>query len=112
MIKFPFLTLLTITPLIVAVIVACLPARTTSLARRLGLGFSLLSLMQAFILWARFNGSSGEIQFVERNEWIPSIGAEYYVGIDGLGLLMLLLSALLVPFALLASKTIQENLKA
>ncbi len=51
------------------------------------------------------------MQFVERAAWVPSLGIEYHLGVDGLGLLMVLLSALVVPFALLASWNIQENPK-
>jgi NADH-quinone oxidoreductase subunit M len=104
--------MLTFTPLVGAVIVAALPSRNRLLARRFAFGFSLLALIQSCVLWANFDSKSGEIQFVERHDWIPSLGADYYVGIDGLGLLMVLLSALVVPFALLASKSIQENTKA
>jgi len=43
------------------------------------------------------------MQFVQRWDWIPSLGVEYHVGIDGLGLVMVMLSALLVPFALFIS---------
>ncbi len=43
-----------------------------------------------------------ELQLVERHAWIPAIGAEYLVGIDGLSLLLVLLTSLIIPFALLA----------
>src|SRR5436190_9888651 len=108
----PLLTILTLTPLIGAGVVAGLGRENKTLAWGLGIGFSFLSLALAAVVWLRFNPNSGEMQFVERHDWIPSIGAEYYVAIDGLGLLMVLLSALIIPFALLASRNIQENPKA
>jgi NADH-quinone oxidoreductase subunit M len=76
-----------------------------------GLVFAALSLVLAATLWAKFDSADPDIQFEERYAWIPSIGAEYFVGVDGLGLLMLLLTALVVPFAMLAPGRILENTK-
>src|SRR5262245_34546293 len=103
----PLLTLLTLTPLIGAGVIAGLDVRQRALARGLGLFFNLLALGLAVTLWAKFNPASGELQFVERHDWIPSVGVppgvQYFLGIDGMGLLMVLLTALIVPFGLLAS---------
>ena len=49
------------------------------------------------------------LQFAERHDWIPSLGVQYFVGVDGLGLLMVLLSAILVPMAMLASWKMEEQ---
>ncbi|HXG48247.1 MAG TPA: NADH-quinone oxidoreductase subunit M [Methylomirabilota bacterium] len=98
----PLLTLLTLTPLVGAAVVAGLDSRQRSLARALGLFFNALALGGASLLWWRFDAASGALQFVERHVWIPSVGVEYFLGIDGLGLLMVLLTALIVPFGLLA----------
>src|SRR2546423_12427422 len=99
---FPIITTLTAIPILGAVFLAGLDHEKKSWARGIALGFSLVSLLLAVVLWKNFDTASG-IQFVERHAWIPSIGAEYFVGVDGLGLLMVLLSAIVVPFALLAS---------
>jgi NADH-quinone oxidoreductase subunit M len=56
------------------------------------------------LLWQHFDVSASGIQLVERHAWIPAIGAEYLVGIDGLSLLLMLLTSLVVPFALLAQR--------
>ena len=66
---------------------------TPTQARRAGLLFAFLALGLSITLWAKFDATNPEVQFVERYEWIPSIGVEYFVGADGLGLLMLLLSS-------------------
>jgi NADH-quinone oxidoreductase subunit M len=62
----------------------------------------------ALRLWWKFDPKSGELQFPERYDWIPSLNVQYFVGVDGLGLLMVLLAALIVPFALLASGNSQS----
>jgi NADH-quinone oxidoreductase subunit M len=70
--------------------------------RAMALTFNALSAACALGLWRGFNTSLAELQLVERHAWIPAIGAEYLVGIDGLSLLLVLLTSLVVPFALLA----------
>jgi NADH-quinone oxidoreductase subunit M len=108
----PLLTLLKLTPLAGAAIVAGLDSRQRSLARGLGLLFNALALGLVVLLWMRFSTSSSELQFVERYRWIPSVDVEYFLGIDGMGLLMVLLTALIVPFGLLAAWRVEENTRA
>ena len=98
----PLLTLLTFLPLIGGLIVVGL-GEQKKLARGLAFTVSLLSLALTFVLWKNFNVASGEMQFVERHEWIPTLGANYFLGVDGLGLLMVLLTAIVVPMAMLAA---------
>ena len=106
---FPIITTLTLLPLVGAVLLAGLDHQKKSLARAIALGFSFLSLVLALALWINFDPVPSGIQYVERHAWIPSIGVEYFVGVDGLGLLMVLLSAVVVPFALLASWNVGER---
>jgi NADH-quinone oxidoreductase subunit M len=108
----PLITLLTLTPLVGAAIIAGLEPERKSLARGLGLGFMLASLALVLVLWMSFDAKPGDLQFVERHPWIPSLNVEYFVAVDGLGLLMVLLAALVVPFALLASWRVEENTRA
>jgi NADH-quinone oxidoreductase subunit M len=74
-------------------------------ARAVALGFTALTAVVAFVLWCNFDSATAGLQFAERHTWIPSIGAEYLVGIDGLGLLLVILTSLIFPFALLAQRT-------
>jgi len=105
----PILTLLTLLPLIGAVVVIGISSEHKRLARWLALLFSALGLALILFLWSGFNAASGQLQFEEQYSWIPTMGVHYHVGIDGLGLLMLLLSALVVPMAMLASWSIEER---
>ncbi|PYJ17552.1 MAG: NADH-quinone oxidoreductase subunit M, partial [Verrucomicrobia bacterium] len=73
-------------------------------ARAIALVFNSLSAFYALILWQKFDTNIAGLQFVERHTWIPSIGAEYLVGIDGLSLLLVLLTSLIIPFAFLARR--------
>lgn len=103
------LTLLTLLPLVGGIIVVGLQDK--QLARRFALGFSFLSLALALGLWRSFDASSGALQFVERADWIPALGVQYFVGVDGLGLLMVLLASVVTPMALLVSDRITERVQ-
>ena len=74
-------------------------------ARGIALGFNVLSAILAFVLWRNFDTTAAGLQLVERHAWIPAIGAEYLVGIDGLSLLLVFLTSLIFPFAFLAQRT-------
>jgi NADH-quinone oxidoreductase subunit M len=73
-------------------------------ARSTALLVNALAALDALVLWRHFDIGTAGIQLVERHAWIPAIGAEYLVGIDGLSLLLVLLTSLIIPFAFLAQR--------
>jgi NADH-quinone oxidoreductase subunit M len=95
------ITVLTLLPLLGALVIACI--KHERIGRTVAFGINLAALAIAFTLWTRFDSMSANLQFVERYAWAPSLGAEYFVGIDGLSLLMVLLTCLVIPFALVAA---------
>ena len=95
------ITLLILLPLVGALVVS---ASRLHQARAVALGCNALSALLTFTLWWNFDTAAAELQLVERHAWIPSIGAEYLLGIDGLSLLLVLLISLIFPFALLAQR--------
>jgi len=97
------LTFLTLLPLVGAVLIAVLPPRQSGLARALGLGFMLSVLLCSVVLALNYDRAVGGIQFSERHEWIPSLGIQYFLGVDSLSILLLLLTAIVTPFALMAA---------
>lgn len=107
--EIPPISSLTVVPLLGAIAVLSVGAKSKNLARILALTFAFLALAITLILWRRFNPASGGLQFEEVHSWIPALGVQYHVGIDGLGLLMLFLSAIVVPMAMAASWQIQER---
>jgi NADH-quinone oxidoreductase subunit M len=72
--------------------------------RIVALIFNALSAFYALMLWQKFDPTAAGLQAVERHPWIPSIGAEYFVGVDGLSLLLVLLTSLVFPFAFSAQR--------
>jgi NADH-quinone oxidoreductase subunit M len=113
---FPILTSLVALPLAGAIVVALVDNRDdrrAGLIRWLTLVVSLLVLGDTLVLWARFDATTAEFQFIERHAWIPSFGIDYFVGVDGLSLFLIVLTAFLTPLALLASwESVRRHLKA
>ena len=86
-------------PLLGALAVWIWPQRN---CRLIALMFNAISAASALGLWRKFDATETGLQFIERHAWIPAINAEYLVGVDGLSLLLVLLTSLIVPFAFLA----------
>jgi NADH-quinone oxidoreductase subunit M len=107
MTAFPWITALTILPLLGAV--TLLAGGTRAPSRRLALAFSFAALAAALGMAAGFDRGNGALQMLERHSWIPALAAEYKVGIDGLGLVMVVLSAAVVLMGMLASKQITQR---
>jgi NADH-quinone oxidoreductase subunit M len=103
------ISIVTFTPLAGAVILAFLKPAHRRLALGITLGVCLLGLLHTVMMWINFDATSGQIQFKESADWIPSIGAQYHVGVDGLGLLMVMLTAIVTPLAVLASWKIEDK---
>jgi NADH-quinone oxidoreductase subunit M len=104
---FPYLSVLTLAPLLGAVVVALLPRSRPVLAKWIALGWSLAVLVLAAVVWWAFdtNFSPGGDRLVLRESytWIPQWDVNLTVATDGIGLVMLALIALLVPVVILAS---------
>jgi NADH-quinone oxidoreductase subunit M len=66
-------------------------------------GFSIATFLASLLMWASFDSSNPNLQLVERAAWLPSYGISYFVGVDGISLLMVLLSTFIMPLAILAS---------
>ncbi|MEO6036166.1 MAG: NADH-quinone oxidoreductase subunit M [Verrucomicrobiota bacterium] len=94
------ISLITFTPLLGGLALLTLKKEEQKLARIFAISFSLVPAIAVLALWNRFSLADANLQFVERHQWIPSLGIEYFLGIDGLGLLMFLLTAIVIPFAL------------
>src|SRR5262249_49543214 len=88
-------------PVLVALLVSAIPRKYT---RVVALGSTLLTALCALLLWRGFDPAATGLQFVVRRSWVPAIGAELHLGIDGLSLLLILLTSLVFPFALLAQR--------
>ncbi|MBM3844933.1 MAG: NADH-quinone oxidoreductase subunit M [Verrucomicrobia bacterium] len=95
----PWLTLLTAIPLVGGILILGSHLPDGQRPRRFGLLFHALSLGVLALIFTQFDPAVGSMQMVERWPWIPSLGTEYHLGIDGLGLLMLALSCIVLMAA-------------
>jgi NADH-quinone oxidoreductase subunit M len=77
--------------------------RRDAMIRWIALGVSLATFVVTLGVWVGFDASSADFQFVERYPWIPQFGIDYFVGIDGISLLLVVLTGFLTPIALLSS---------
>src|SRR5262245_37540707 len=86
-----------------AALLLLFPRSAERAARNFAFGVSLLDLALSLPLWTRFSVTQAGFQFRERVAWIPQLGISYDVGLDGLSLLIVLLTTVLTPVALLFS---------
>jgi NADH-quinone oxidoreductase subunit M len=100
------LTLSWALPLAGAILLLLVPNRDGSrdgAVRWLALAVSLVVFAVTLGIWLRFDSGSADFQMVERIPWIPAFGIDYYIGIDGISLLLVVLTGFLTPIALLSS---------
>src|SRR3954465_2636212 len=103
MTDFPWLTVLWALPLVGALVTAFLPkARGAALPKQVGLGFAVLTLAVGIAIAAQYDAGDG-MQLTETHDWIEAFGVHYALGVDGLGLLLILLTVALVPIVFVAS---------
>jgi NADH-quinone oxidoreductase subunit M len=116
--SFPWLTVAGGIPLLGAVVLALVPSRAaaspgdsapgdvaarTRLAKLLALAFSLVTLVWVIVMATRFNASGPRYQLTETYSWIPQFGVHYAVGVDGIALVLIGMTAVLQPAVILAS---------
>ncbi|MBI5197242.1 MAG: NADH-quinone oxidoreductase subunit M [Nitrospirae bacterium] len=120
MIDFPILTWITFVPLIGAALVLLIPRTREALIKWVSLVFTAIHFGLAILLLTAFNPDIGGMklgaihsgmQFVERVPWIPNLGISYHVGVDGLSILMVLLSSLISLIAIISSWTVSDRVK-
>ncbi|MEU9576010.1 NADH-quinone oxidoreductase subunit M [Streptomyces chilikensis] len=100
--SFPLLTATAVLPALGAVATAAVPAARRTAAKWLALLVSLATLVLAAVVAVRFEPGGARYQLTETYEWIPAFGVRWELGVDGIGVALLLLTALLIPFIVLA----------
>lgn len=106
------LTLILFTPVMAAVIIWLLPRDQEDLIRWASFVLSFIPLALSLAAWLRFDASKLGFQFEEQFTWYPAIHSSFHLGIDGISLVMVLLTTLLTPLAILASFTINDRIKS
>jgi len=101
----PIVTSLIVLPLLGALLLFLVRDNEANepLIRNIALAVSCVVFAVTLLMWARFDPASADFQFVERHAWIPAFGITYAVGVDGISLLLIVLTGFLTPIALLCS---------
>src|SRR6059036_1108225 len=97
------LTVVTFLPALGALLVFFLPRGRPHLVKATGFGVAAATFLASVPLYLRFDGANASYQFVEHRPWMPTLGVGYHLGIDGISLLLVLLTTFLMPIALLSA---------
>jgi NADH-quinone oxidoreductase subunit M len=106
------LSLILFSPFIGIVLLLFVNREQRNLIRWIGVGTSVATFVLSLFLYAAFDSSISEMQFIEQYPWITGLDISYFVGIDGLSILLVMLTTFLTPLALIASwESITDRLK-
>src|SRR5262249_27987039 len=107
-----YLSLILFTPLVGAVLLLFVSKQNANAIRWIANVVALIGFAISVPLWFWYNPANADFQFVERAPWIPTVGAEYFLGVDGLSVLLILLTTMMGFIATLSSWTaIEERVK-
>ena len=104
-----YLTLIMAIPLVGAALIATLPQTKSLLAKQMALGTTLIAAVATILMTVKFERANTDLQFVESYDWIKSFGIKYAVGVDGIALVLILMTALLTPIVVLAGWNESDN---
>ncbi|NJD26729.1 MAG: NADH-quinone oxidoreductase subunit M [Chloroflexi bacterium] len=99
----PLVTLVTFLPALGALVVAFMPTSRPNLARSVALGFALAAWVVSLVMLAGFDAGGAAFQFTEAVPWITAFGIAYAVGVDGLAMVLVVLTTTLTWISILAS---------
>jgi NADH-quinone oxidoreductase subunit M len=99
---FPILSAIIFLPLMGVLLVAFVDKAEDKLIKAIGFAIMLADFFISIPLWVAFDAGNPHIQFVERIPWMPSLGISYHLGIDGISLLLIMLTTFLGPVVMLS----------
>ncbi len=112
---FGLLSLLTFFPLVGVVVILLLKAirrESDNLIRQIAIATSVITFVIAVVVLIQFNPDRGGLQMIDRAEWIPSLGVHYFLAVDGIAILFVMLTAFVTPLAIISSwSSIQSQVK-
>lgn len=106
------LTLMILVPLIGGLLLLIIKNEKGNLIRYLGLFFSTVAFIISLIIYFSFDIATSDFQFIHRISWIENLNISYYVGIDGMSMLLILLTTFITPLTLISSwSSIEHKVK-
>jgi len=105
----PILSVLVWLPIAAGVLLLLAGDRNASLGRWLALAASLATFAVSVVLWRDFDRGLATMQFVEREPWIGAFNAWYHLGVDGISMPLIVLTAFITPLVVIAGWTVIEK---
>ncbi|PIR18651.1 MAG: oxidoreductase [Elusimicrobia bacterium CG11_big_fil_rev_8_21_14_0_20_64_6] len=105
------LSLVTFAPLVGALIILCIPKEKVKAIQIVAFVFAGIALIASLAMLPGFDRGTHEMQFVERFAWIPSFGVQYFMGVDGLSLPLVILTTFMCGIGLVGSLGIEKRVK-
>lgn len=100
--EFPLLTLIIWLPIIGGIVVLASGEQSANISRWTALAFAVLTFLISLVLWIGFDSTTAQMQFVERSPWIPGFKVEYFLGVDGLSMPLIILTTFISIFVIIA----------
>lgn len=97
------ITVVLFLPLVGFAVLLFLPESKPVNIRWTAFGFSIATFLASLVLWAGFDTANPNLQMVQRWDWLPQFGISFYIGIDGLSLLLVIMTTFIMPLAILSS---------
>ena len=97
------LTIIGLLPLVISFLIVAIPSKNIGLIKKVAFGGTTFIAIISILLAVGFDKSDTSLQYVQSNAWIPTFNINYSVGIDGISLVLILLSTILVPIVVLAT---------
>jgi len=97
------LTIIGLLPLVISILIVAIPSKNIGLIKKVAFGGTTVIAIISILLAVGFDKSDTSLQYVQSNAWIPTFNINYSVGIDGISLVLILLSTILVPIVVLAT---------
>jgi len=97
-----FLTVMELLPLVGAVLISTVNKENEDAIKKMAFLTTLIVAVAGIVMAFQFKRNDAGLQFVEKHQWIPTFGINYAVGIDGIALVLILMSVILAPIVVLA----------
>ncbi len=107
--NFPFLTVITFTPLVAGIIILMLPAERKTEVRVIALAAGVFATLLSLFIYFGYDQTQAGYQFIEQYPWVPQFGISYHVGVDGLSLPLVLLTSLVMVTGVLISWGLEDR---
>ena len=102
--QFPWLTAIILLPLIASIAIPFIPTKEGKRIRTYALGVAILDfVLICYTFWNNYDPGNSEFQLVEKYSWLPQLGVEWAVSVDGISLPLVLLAGFVTTLAMLSA---------